>query len=116
MTPWSDHRSTPLRSSRDPTVPTGALDVAGETVALSAAIPDAAGHTFLGVAHAERVVAGETIEMTEKVAAKPVLDVGNATYFYLSFNELGPSGAPLVPKAPTTTPEVRLTVDLEFAE
>jgi hypothetical protein len=92
------------------------LDAAGETFYLSVAVPNPTKRAFVRVSHAQRVVAGKTVDMTASTIAQRMLDVAGASYFYIGFNELGPSGSPLVPVTPYTTPAVTLTVDLEFQQ
>jgi hypothetical protein len=93
-----------------------ALDAPGQTFYLSVAVPNPTKRAFVRVSHAQRDVAGYTVDMTTSVIAQRMLDVAGASYFYVGFNELGPPTAPLIPQTPYTTPAVTLTVELEFQE
>jgi hypothetical protein len=88
-----------------------------QTLNLGVAVPNPSNGAFLDVAHAERVVNSQVVDMTDSVVAMHTFDLAGSSYFYIGFQELGPPGLPLVPaQAPYTTPPVTLTVVLRFLQ
>jgi hypothetical protein len=98
--------------------PSGAstIEMPCQTFNLGVAVPNPTNRTFVRVSHAERVVGGETVDMTATVFAQRMVDIAGSSYFYIGINDLGPPGAPLIPLTPQTTPAVTLTIALEFQQ